>query len=493
VTQALRHSLPFRHTQNLRMDLADCFVKLDHSVGSPDDIPNLRQIPGFPVFGFGQPSAKGLSQLSEKLPKVKTILFNMRQEPVIYINGNPCAPRKKDDVHYNVTVDLKPEELNGFETKFAKEVEASKKDGCIELHKDKDHQENPMEREDTAQSVKVDSIQEFNKLVSELESSMPGITMVRVPFEEERPLPESCFDQIVQQLADQSPSACQCVFNSQKGQGRSTMGTVIACIVKACQMIVKLNKMVEEGMAQREWADGIIKTKFEDSINSDDANDAFLRGEFDVIKELLAAMPETVAGKVLADKMIDLCGVPPEGTGLQNLRRCIIQTKYKYDASTEDKQVVWKRMIINFIERYFYLICFATYAREHGKDDFKKSFVSWMDDHKDLRRMIEAGKDKLEWYRRVDESKISDLKGMISGDYREKLGMIVSHLYKLAFQTYSDIPRGPIKDNLMRKLACKTLMEILPQDVTTRVQKELAEKKLSTDFDTVMGLVVEAN
>ena len=41
---------------------------------------------------------------------------------------------------------------------------------------------------------------------------------------------------------------------------------------------------------------------------------------------------------------------------------------------------------------------------------------------------------------------ISNLKGMIEGpEYREKLGSIVGALYKLAFQTYSDIPRGPIK------------------------------------------------
>ena len=42
----------------------------------------------------------------------------------------------------------------------------------------------------------------------------------------------------------------------------------------------------------------------------------------------------------------------------------------------------------------------------------------------------------------------------------------------------------------MRKLACKTLMEILPSDVTSRIQQELVEKKLSIDFDTVVGLVV---
>ena len=61
--------------------------------------------------------------------------------------------------------------------------------------------------------------------------------------------------------------------------------------------------------------------------------------------------------------LVDICGVPPEGSGILHLRKSIIQTKYKYDASSEDRQTVWKRMIINFIERYFYLVCFAAYAK----------------------------------------------------------------------------------------------------------------------------------
>ena len=32
---------------------------------------------------------------------------------------------------------------------------------------------------------------------------------------------------------------------------------------------------------------------------------------------------------------------------------------------------------------------------------FPKSFVAWMDEHKDLREMIANGKDKLEWSRQV--------------------------------------------------------------------------------------------
>merc|ERR1711971_574512 len=136
-----------------------------------------------------------------------------------------------------------------------------------------------------------------------------------------------------------------------------------------------------------------------------------------------------------------------------------------------------KKMIINFIERYFYLICFATYAKEQGPAMFPKSFVAWMDEHKELREMIANGKDKLEWSRQVDQNAVNELRGKISGpDYKEKLGEIVTSLYKISHTTYSDMPRGVIKDTLMRKLTCKTLMEILPGEVVGKIQKEMAEE-----------------
>ena len=39
----------------------------------------------------------------------------MREEPILYINGVPCAPRHKTKLHENIVVALKPEELNAFE------------------------------------------------------------------------------------------------------------------------------------------------------------------------------------------------------------------------------------------------------------------------------------------------------------------------------------------------------------------------------------------
>merc|ERR1712045_413504 len=484
---------PLQHLRSRVMDLAKCSIKLDHSVGNPEPLVNWRQSVGFPVFGAGQPTEEGFKTVAEKLnPKEKLVWFNMRQEPVAYIGGLPVALRAADAPHTNIELAAADKDVDALEVKLVKEIAAREKDGSVEVHKDAGFAENPMDREDVKETLKLEGVKGFNEVLKTLtETSLPTMSVVRVPFHEQRALPEAGFDIIVSSLSAENAATTQAVFSSQLGSGRSTLGMVIASIMKAVQMIIKLNKMVEAGMAERTWADNIIKSKFMDPLPSEDNKDAFMRGEFEVIKQLLEKVPETKAGKVLADKMIDICGTPPEGTGMQNLRKIIIQMKYKYDASTEDKQTVWKTMIINYLERYFYIICFATYVKEHEAGGFKKTFVNWLDDHKELRGMIEEGKDKLEWTRKVDQTKVEELRQKLNGpDYKEKLGILVSDLYKLAFNTYKDIPKGPIKDNLMRKLACKTLMEILPSEVANSISQEIADKKLSIDFDTVVGLVV---
>ena len=52
-----------------------------------------------------------------------------------------------------------------------------------------------------------------------------------------------------------------------------------------------------------------------------------------------------------------------------------------------------------------------------------------------------------------------------------------------------DPPRGPIKNNSMRKLAAKTLMEILPENISKLVHDKLEEQGVSPEFLTLIGLV----
>ena len=68
-------------------------------------------------------------------------------------------------------------------------------------------------------------------------------------------------------------------------------------------------------------------------------------------------------------------------------------SQWKYDVAAEDKQVAYKEMIINFIQRYFYMICFGQYALKTGYSGYQETFTNWLNNSKDdLHNMIENGK-----------------------------------------------------------------------------------------------------
>ena len=52
------------------------------------------------------------------------------------------------------------------------------------------------------------------------------------------------------------------------------------------------------------------------------------------------------------DKLIDLAAPPPKGTGVQNIRECIIESKMTFDVSADDWQAYLKEKIMSNIERY---------------------------------------------------------------------------------------------------------------------------------------------
>ena len=131
-------------------------------------------------------------------------------------------------------------------------------------------------------------------------------------------------------------------------------------------------------------------------------------GNFQVLDTLYKYIPEALQGKAHVDRVIDLCGTPKEGgTGLQNLRECIQWTEEKFNFEPKLKKVFcyfhknyfiktffqpfWKQMSKNFIERYCYLIVFATYLRERAPRDFDISFSLWMDIRAEIREIIAQG------------------------------------------------------------------------------------------------------
>merc|ERR1719291_1166396 len=85
------------------------------------------------------------------------------------------------------------------------------------------------------------------------------------------------------------------------------------------------------------------------------------------------------------------------GTGLQNLRECILWTQTKHDFEPKKKRPFWKQMSKNFIERYVYLIVFTTYVKAFSHRDFDKSFTHWVDERAELRTVIANGVKNFNW------------------------------------------------------------------------------------------------
>merc|ERR1711887_214011 len=107
--------------------MADGFEKIQKLPDPVDGCPNFRRVPGFKVYCCGQPTIKGFENVLSKVcgktyPKEGPIIWiNMRQEPNVYINGDPICARPPNKIgEYaelgNVTRDsVKEDELQFFD------------------------------------------------------------------------------------------------------------------------------------------------------------------------------------------------------------------------------------------------------------------------------------------------------------------------------------------------------------------------------------------
>merc|ERR1719327_2542024 len=129
--------------------------------------------------------------------------------------------------------------------------------------------------------------------------------------QEQAPAEEN-FDQIVAMLKDTTAS-CPVIFNCQAGISRTTTAIVCGALVKELQLTRELDRM--RGIVP----DDTLKKKKLGlpgiDIEVQEDRNAMQMGEFEVIKELLAAHPETKVAKAQVDKLIDLAAPPPRGTG----------------------------------------------------------------------------------------------------------------------------------------------------------------------------------
>jgi hypothetical protein len=252
-----------------------------------------------------------------------------------------------------------------------------------------------------------------------------------------------------------------------------------------------------------------------DRYTMDASKDPLFRGEFEVVKTLVATLKDGVAAKNECDKVIDKNGTPKSGgTGIKQLRENIAESKLSYEIMDDAAQAFLKMKIMDNIHKYYYLIVFTAYMREaadtarNNVSDEKKAeltltggkcaipanqlklarkFAAFMEDNKNLIDLCETGKGNLQWERDIPPAALSNLENLAKGDFKANLGKIIHDIYQTAHVMFADMPQGDHKKRAKYRFASKTLMRILPSPVKEEIEGLIEKKTISLDLYEILG------
>ena len=107
--------------------MADHFEKIQKLPDPVLGCPNFRRVPGYKIYCCGQPTIAGFENVLNKVcgdtyrKDGKIIWMNMRQEPNLYINGEPVCARAAGNIgEYAELGEVKQDEIKAAELEFLK-------------------------------------------------------------------------------------------------------------------------------------------------------------------------------------------------------------------------------------------------------------------------------------------------------------------------------------------------------------------------------------
>eukprot|EP00092_Neocalanus_flemingeri_P035807 GFUD01038987.1.p1 GENE.GFUD01038987.1~~GFUD01038987.1.p1 ORF type:complete len:507 (+),score=167.63 GFUD01038987.1:102-1622(+) len=487
--------------------MADHFEKIQKL---PDPIvgcPNFRRVPGYKVYCCGQPTIAGFEAALAKVtgtayPKEgKIIWFNLRQEPNVYVNGEPICARPPNKIgEYAELGNVTRDSAKADEEEFVKVCEGRAKENGGKL---KFVDINKAEKE-----VEVKELVTLSSVIEGLKAKFPGLVHMRIPVCNSAAPLESDFDILVKTLVGSNINT-PVIINDQVGLSRATTGCVAACLFKEFQISASFEGLVET-------VPGVNLNLLKmDRYTMDPAKDPLFRGEFEVVKTLAATLKDGAAAKNECDKVIDKNGTPKTGgTGIKQLRENIAESKLSYEIMDDAAQAFLKMKIMDNIHKYFYLIVFTAYireaadlAREACTDEQKaaltlsggrcaipadqlkigKTFVTFCEENKAVRDLIETGKGNLQWERDIPPAALANLESLASSDFKANLGKIIHDIYQTAHVMFSDMPQGDHKKRAKYRFASKTLMRILPPALSKEIEAAIEKKSITLDLYEILG------
>jgi len=344
-----------------------------------------------PVYGSGQCHLQGILHLAKMMKSQgynKVLWFNMREEPVVFLDGQACAPRSKENMNENVDwlMSVERHELDAMEKRLLKDcideaAAGEKKMGVF-------YQLASGANEEKQLSVTAEGSFSVRGAFDWLkkQEGVAELTYSRVPIADETAPEEPDFDQLVMELrgiaCSELAKDVALVFNCQMGRGRTTTGMVCGAILM----------LAGKGWTPPEGAPIRLP------LPTEDRN--LKRGEFKCILQLLSLMDKAsssrkrasftmetrgLKAKLLADHVIDNCA------HAQNMVEAIIDCELsagKAEPGTSRPPEFWRNRARAYLHRYAHMLLFAAYALEEVKNGFQTIFSEWLHRHWQFKRII---------------------------------------------------------------------------------------------------------
>ncbi|CAF2151337.1 unnamed protein product [Brassica napus] len=353
-------------------------LKSDHSHGCRnaslrervDGAPNFREVPGFAVYGVANPTVDGIRSVIERVWSLRgrrpVFWHNLREEPVIYINGIPFVIREVERPYKNMLGYKGTDRytVEGVEALLKEDIlrEAIRYNGAIMVI----HETEDQNVFDCWEHVDAYSVQTPLEVFKNLETEGFPVKYTRVPVTDGKAPRSSDFDTLTWNIASASKDTAF-VFNCQHsilslehtqiGKGRTTTGTVIACLVK-----LRMNY----GRPIKVLTDSIV---YDDSLSGEEEHGrAFGMDDILLLRKFTTLFDNGVESREALDAVIDRC------SAVQNIREAVLHYRKVFNQQHVEprlRNAALKRSA-EYLERYFWLITFAAYI---GSENLDVAFV----------------------------------------------------------------------------------------------------------------------
>ncbi len=354
---------PGMHNENIQ----------EPSLGYPaqpklEGVPNYRKIPGHNIHGLGQPTLEGWREVLKKVgaDKKPVVWVNLREEPVIYIKGQPHCVRELEFPHHNV-------EAEGITREGVELAEQGLKDRFLDqMAVLKEHiwlnDEDPDGTINGAWwRVKPSEIQTPLEVVEQLRQEGFKIQYHRVPVSDEH-APQTDDLSALVDIFNDVPHDTHRLINCHAGRGRTTTATAVATMLE-------IRKDIKNFYPGSEIDGGSLMPEPKD-----------IAGAFSLLEP----------HRVLADMAIG------KVSQVQNIRRAVFNKGLAPTAPGAESSIDETTRMIRYTQRYLKLIEVAQYLNERDKTPEDESYEEWVEDHSHATQALDMATSTLtEWHIRT--------------------------------------------------------------------------------------------